>query len=633
MKIIYNDLLNFLDKKPQINELSNSLFQLGHEHELQQEILDMEFTPNRGDCLSLKGLARDLNFFYGFKDVTQTYEGNIDELKIEFINKSPETCPKISFLQIEIEDTPKKYQKYIEDYFEILNVGKNNFFTDISNYLSYETGQPTHCFDAQKITEKLIFEEKFCNSSFETLLGTSVSLTDKNCVFICNNEIVSLAGVMGGKSTKCSKETKKVLIECAYFEPESIIGKSIKYNLNSDAAHKFERGVDISCQEKVLRRFAKIVSDHAQIKDIKIKTFQYINYSPKEIEIDLNKINNIIGTSIERADYFNYLDALFFNLEKTIQVPSFRNDISTQNDLAEEIARLIGYDNVENESLIMPKATKRTLRNNLSDIRNEMIMEGFTEVINYPFSPYKKSSSITVDNPLDSNKGFLRTSLKNSLLNNLLFNERRQKDSIKIFEISDIYSQGDEMHQKVMLGVLVSGRAGHNYQDFNKMLDRTYLDNFLANIFNERLINVEQIPRDSLDSKIKHNIFYFEIELDDSTLKGFRANGIKSKTPSFNQYVPISDYPSSNRDYSFLISDYSKYKDFIEAIDNLAHENLKESFIFDFYKNENNNQIKVGVRLIFQSASHTLSEYEINESVDKILDPILSLGGVSIPGM
>ena len=107
-----------------------------------------------------------------------------------------------------------------------------------------------------------------------------------------------------------------------------------------------------------MRRFAKIVSDHAEIKDIKIKTFQYINYSPKEIEIDLNKINNIIGTSIERADYLNYLDKLFFNVEKIIQVPSFRNDISTQNDLAEEIARLIGYDNIENESLIMPKATK-----------------------------------------------------------------------------------------------------------------------------------------------------------------------------------------------------------------------------------------------------------------------------------
>ena len=121
------------------------------------------------------------------------------------------------------------------------------------------------------------------------------------------------------------------------------------------------------------------------------------------------------------------MDQLFFNVEKIIQVPSFRNDISTQNDLAEEIARLIGYDNIENESLIMPKATKITLRNNLSDIRNVMIMEGFTEVINYPFSPNKKSSSITVDNPLDSNKGFLRTSLKNSLLNNLLFNERRQK--------------------------------------------------------------------------------------------------------------------------------------------------------------------------------------------------------------
>ena len=144
-------------------------------------------------------------------------------------------------------------------------------------------------------------------TNFKTLLGSEIKLTDYNCVFSIDNDVVSLAGVMGGASTACSTQTNKVLVECAYFNPESIIGKSIKYNLNSDAAHKFERGVDIRSQNTTLRRFAKIVEDHAKIKSIKLKSFSSNNSQHSYIPIDVKKINKILGTSIDEQEYINHL--------------------------------------------------------------------------------------------------------------------------------------------------------------------------------------------------------------------------------------------------------------------------------------------------------------------------------------
>jgi len=251
MKINYQDLTNFLSEKPSKEELSQKLFQLGHEHEIHGDIFDMELTPNRGDCLSLIGLARDLAVFFGKSNSIELFNDDIEPLEINFENLSPKDCPKISFLEIEIEDSKVEYKPYLENYFNTIGGNKANLFTDISNYISYELGQPTHCFDREAIKNKLIFENKKCNAIFKTLLGSEVSLKDRNCVFSSNSEIISLAGVMGGASTACSFNTKKVLVECAYFNPESIIGKSIKYNLVSDAAHKFERGVDIASQEMV----------------------------------------------------------------------------------------------------------------------------------------------------------------------------------------------------------------------------------------------------------------------------------------------------------------------------------------------------------------------------------------------
>ena len=634
MKLVYQDLIHYLNEKPSIKELSDKLFQLGHEHEIHGNIFDMELTPNRGDCLSLIGLARDLNVFFGMSDVVKIFEDNIENLDIDFENLAPDDCSKISFLEIEVLETTSNYKPYLENYFSVLGNNKTNFFTDISNYISYELGQPTHCFNRDSINNKLIFENKISKSTFKTLLGNEISLKGKNCVFTMNDEVISLAGIMGGASSACSAETKSVLVECAYFNPESIIGKSINYNLTSDAAHKFERGVDTASQEKVLRRFIKIVQDHAVIKSLKLKSFISKEFEHISIPIDLNKINDILGTQLNETQYLSYLQKLGFEINGSITIPSYRSDIKTQNDLAEEIARIIGYNNIASIPSNFKDISQKSEIDKISLIESFLVKNGFSEVINFPFTAIKEKSSILIDNPLDSNRQYFRTSIKESLVLNLLYNERRQKDTIKLFEISDIYIKNPDVSNKKILGIITSGRLGNDYNNFSKKLDNKYLNQLLNGRFNNEPFTIYEIPRSDLDTKKKDKIFYVEIRLDDiPDLFFLDANNSYKKPINFVQYMPISEFPSSTRDFSFSITNLSKINEVYEILDNISDEIIKDLYVFDFYKNEKTNTVKLGYRFVFQSVHKTLSEEEINKKVNEIITPVMELDGVSIPGI
>ena len=632
MKINYLDLTNFLSENPSKEELSQKLFQLGHEHEIHGDIFDMELTPNRGDCLSLIGLARDLAVFFGKSNCIDLFEDDIEPLEINFENLSPKDCPKISFLEIEIEDSKVEYKSYLENFFNTIGGNKANLFTDISNYISYELGQPTHCFDGDSIKTKLTFENRECKSTFKTLLGSEVTLKNCNCVFAIDDEIISLAGVMGGESTACSSETKKVLVECAYFNPESIIGKSVKYNLVSDAAHKFERGVDIASQEMVLRRFTKIVQDHAKIKSIRFKSFGEAHNEDLNIPIDVNKINKILGTSLDKDEYLKHLKGLGFDILDEIKVPSYRHDIETNNDLAEEIARVIGYNNIKSTPINLQKIAYK-FDGKVAKLESLLVKNGFSEVINFPFTPNKEKVSINIDNPLDSSRNNFRTSLKDSLTENLLFNERRQKDSIKLFEISDIYTKNKEIKQQKKLGLIISGRQGHNYNDFSKKLDQKYLNNFLNGNNDEDIFKITEISRGNLNTKKKDKIFYVEIPLEDIPMNFFSKLSTQQRSIDFIKYKPISEYPSSARDFSFVIEDVHVVHEIIDMLNNISDEIIKDSFLFDYYKDDKRKIIKLGYRLTFQSHLKTLSDLEINKKVNEILSPILEVDGVSIPGI
>ena len=638
MKISYKHLVDNIKEKPNINDLSEKLFQLGHEHEIEKNIFDFEFTPNRGDCLSTRGILRDLNVFYETKIDNQIFKNNIDKFNFKFTNKAEAACPKITFLKIDIETIPNKYNGLLESYFNDLDNKKNNFFTDVSNYISYETGQPTHCYDASKLHQgiKLDFTNK--SKKFKTLLDKEIELESGSLVFYDKKDkIINLAGVVGGDDTSCNKNTKSVIVECAYFNPEAIIGKCVKYSINSEAAHKFERHVDPDCHEYVIRRFIKIIEEHSNIQNIESCSYEY-KYNQfnnnNDIKFDIKKINKILGTDVTEEDCTNYLYSLGFVVNnKLIHVPSYRSDIMHINDIAEEIARSIGYNNINSKKFnVVSNKNKKELNHNEIIIKDLLVTNGFYEVINDPFTLDHDDNCIKVDNPLDSNREYLRTSLKNSLLQNLLYNERRQQDCIKLFEISDIYKI-PSCQSKRFIGIIASGRVDKNYKDFSKKLDKNFLENFLNNhICSENKIECEIISRDGIDSKLKNVITYIEIECDEILeIKNFDSS---NKQLNLNtKYRPISDFPSSNRDLSFSIKDFSNCEPLQSYLLNFKDELLKEVYIFDYFLNEKNSEIKIGFRFIFQSNKSTITENDVNGIMKTIIKNAISFNGVTIPGL
>jgi len=634
MKIAYSHLVQHIEENPNIDQLSVSLFQLGHEHEIDGDIFDMELTPNRGDCLSLNGLLRDLAVFYTVNLNQEIYTEKLDKLLIDFENLSESTCPQISFLKLEIDQVPEIYKDSLDSYFLDLGLNKNNFFTDISNYLSYETGQPTHCYDANTMSGKLLFHEIEKNEEFETLLDKKITLTGKNSVFSLNHDVINLAGIVGGKSTSCSTDTKIVIVECAFFQPEAIIGKSVKYDIQSEASHKFERGVDPECHDKVLRRFINLVGEHTNIKGMSIISYKSKDYPIHQIPVNVQKINQIIGINISENEYLNYLSKLSFDIEEGfIKVPSFRSDVKTQNDLAEEVARVIGYDNIPTLEISIPSNDRKNHKDLENKLRFFLLDHGFYEVINSPFVSLSSEEAIKVDNPLDSNREYLRTNITNSLVDNLLFNERRQKDSIKLFEISDLYSSNSGINKKRKLSIIASGRVGLNFEDFSKKINKKYLTMLFQEILPNEVFDFKILSRDLLDTKIKNEIVTLEVDIDKFSSDILSYKEVSKSPESFAQYSPISDLPSSFKDISYSIKDYSKTEALQDLLLNYQSDIIKNVYIFDYFKNEKQEEIKIGFRYIFQSKIMTLTSAEIDLVYNDIVSQSLKISGISIPGI
>ena len=643
MKVNYSHLKNFFISDPGIEEVSKKLLQLGHENSFYGNILDVEITPNRGDVLSVRGLANDLRVFFDTKQKPfDIFTKDIGDMNFSFKNNFPQGCPKISFLKIQIDRPSSEYMDYIEDFFSSTEQSKINFFTDISNYLMYEIVQPTHCYDLKKLKGELTYDRLTNFESFENLHQKEINLSPGDCVFKLNNSVVNLAGVIGSNTTSCSEGTDSAIIECAYFSPENIIGRSIKYDLKSDAAFRFERGVDSSIQTFALRRFAQIVKDHAKILDIKIYQQSFQNLQQNAIDFNYKNIQKILGHNIPKKNMTSIIQNLGFKIKKDIHlekiiVPFHRSDIHSENDIAEEVARVYGYDNFPRKKIsIKLKKVRSEKKCKELFIREKLIKNGFFEVINFPFIEKVLENQISIDNPLDSERSYMRSNTINSLLSNLIFNENRQKDKIKFFEFSNIYMKSKSGYsEKRVLSLLVSGRKNHNHLEFSKILNKHYLEDILTDLFEKdflRGLEIVEIDRSTLKSKSKSKIFAIEINLDDAILKIKPTDNYLGLKTKFIEYKKISEYPSIKRDLSFSINSIKVLKDLENIIFGFNNSMLKDIFIFDYYSPGENIATKIGYSFLFQSENKTLTDNEVDCIMDDIVKSTLRLKGVEVPG-
>jgi phenylalanyl-tRNA synthetase beta chain len=365
-----------------------------------------------------------------------------------------------------------------------------------------------------------------------------------------------------------------------------------------------------------------------------IVSYKYGENFTYRIPIDVQKINKIIGSALSEVQYLSYLSKLGFHInDEFIIVPSFRNDIKTENDLAEEVARVIGYDNIPRVNINIPKNENQINRDIENKLRCFLLDHGFFEVINSPFVSIASEDSIKVDNPLDSNRNFLRTNITNSLVDNLLFNERRQQDSIKLFEISDIYTSCKNISSKRKIAIIASGRVGLNYQDFSKKINKEYLATVFQELLPNKVFNFEILSRETLDTKIKNEIVSLEVDVDIFCDDILSYKEISKPPLHANKYSPISDLPSSFIDISYSIKAFSKIKDLQELLFNYQNSIIKNVFIFDYYQNEKTEEIKIGFRFIFQSKEKTLTSSQIELIYNDIARESLKIDGVFIPGI
>ena len=329
-----------------------------------------------------------------------------------------------------------------------------------------------------------------------------------------------------------------------------------------------------------------------------------------------------------------------------MMVPSHRSDLEHINDLAEEVARMVGYDNIAAESLALGIKVKSMEQSLEEKCKNLFVSHGFFEVINMPFTADESQSSISVDNSLDKQRAKLRTNLMNSLKNNLAYNQNRQKDSIKFFEISDIYTK---TRQEKRMAALINGRSNKNFKEFNAQLDYAYLKGLLNTIALELLGEELTYSHDSCDEYE----FFEHIDFKGKDIGGIGKlnNSLidsKSKTPVFAFEISLenlnlsekkiektSDFPAIFRDISMSIDNPEVLKELSETLAKSIRKMplIKESFIFDYFENKKLNVMKVGYRFKFQTEDKSLTDKEVDALMKVLTDNALSINGVNIEGL
>ena len=660
MKVLYSRITKAIKAKPKIESLCDDLTLIGIEvDEIKSfegdTIIDFDLTPNRGDCFSIKGLARD---YCAYKDkkfsiVKKTsFKGEAKfNKKIKLLAK--EACPVYSAVSISNLKLKKKFPDYINKALKAAGIQSIHPLVDIVNFVMLESGQPMHVFDQDKIEGDI--EVRFATTKEKIkILGEKNLHLSKDCLVIADEkEPIAFAGISGGQSHSVSKKTKNFLIESAFFDPAIIKGKARRYGFQTDASQRFERGVDFNLHEDALKEVLSIIQEIYQADISNIETIKN-KYFPKKkiISISPEDVNQKLGTDLKENTIKSILKRLEIKLIKknkknlTFEAPSHRFDLSIKEDLIEEVARIVGYDN-------LPQIKNDPITQNyeISDydftnqLKTFMTNKGFNEVINYSFLDRKvlenlgiENKSISLKNPLNNSLSTLRTSLLPSLATNLEFNINRGQNFINIFEMGKSFSNDKHMEDLNLAGLIYDDEKFKNWNT-NQNYDFYYLKGILENLFAE--FRIEKIfwkksqndllhPYASADIFIKNKLIgsvgsinprfikllglnksflYFEIKVESLPRNDLR----KLTAPSI--------YPISQRDFSFEIDNKVSYEQIENCIHISSKDFLIDTKIFDVYdgKNISDGKKSIAFRVSWGSNKKTLSEEEINKEANLII--------------
>ena len=616
---------------------------------------EIGITPNRGDCMSHLGVARELSNYFDIK-----ISENDFKLKSKIENVLKTNSGKISecnsYVSIEIENFNITDSPFYIRY-RLSQVGTRiiNNVVDLTNYVLYDIGQPLHAFDRDKIFGTVSVRKAKDNEKILTLDNQKRSLNKNDLVITDNDNPIALAGVMGGLDTEVTENTKNLLIESAYFDKVSIMNTSRKLNLISDASIRFERGIDFNLQLKAINRFINIFSTNQDINYSSPLVDDKKNIKNKSVSFSSNDIYKILGTKIDNKFITKTLNNL--DIDHTIKnedikfvSPSWRYDLERPIDIIEEIAKHYGFNNFDST---LPIGNNR---NNLGDYWNSksffsqqlrgkdyqeiQSLSFVDEISNQRFNPEKKY--VEVYNPIDSTNMYLRSNLFTSLLNIYQSNLEKNSVSTKYFEINTVFDKGKHEkyenipNQLYTLGVLTPSRVTNvDLRGEDKTFDIYYVKNLISTLIGE--FDVKYLQKPGFHKRLSFLIlkdgkqvgFFGQLsyELMDHLnlehpiyLMELNIENIDSTFKETNNFIPLAQYPFIKFDLSFTVPIDFIASDLISFVVTKLDKNENNIDIFDDYVTEKSRNL--GIRISTRNYDQTYSEEEARGILDMLVKEI-----------
>jgi phenylalanyl-tRNA synthetase beta chain len=677
MRISFDWLKDFVDISASAEEVAEKLTNVGLEIEGMESVgadtlLEVNVTPNRPDCLSVLGIAREVAAAFGLSlklpdsDIGETaHGGGID---VEILN--PELCNRYTGRLIEgitVGETPA----WIRDRLEKCGLrALNNNIVDITNYVLLEFGHPLHAFDADRLRDgKIRIGKAGGNRKITTLDGVKRKLPEEALLIWDGRDPVAVAGIMGGEESSVTGASKNVFLESAYFEPFSIRRTSKQLGLRSESSYRFERGTDIEFLVKALDRAALLMKETGGGTIHEMVDAYPVPYEAGKVRAGCARINSLLGTSIEKDEMMRILAGIGLDPEDAgedfflVHPPAYRRDIRTYVDILEEVARLHGYLNipVKVPRTNLPEGRLDRKGINIGRMREAFRKAGFSEVINYSFmnpadldlislpenDPRRKH--VRVMNPLKQEESLMRTTLVPSLIHNFVYNLSRGIRDIRFFEIAKIFIDAGYQLPNEELRL-----SGIFYRENQPSLWRDEAPSFFTGkgviecLFDEMKIpGVSFVPSpeaflhsgksadillggkrigfsgelgpeiaERLGLKInKPEIIVFEMDLD----------VILSAVPGRLTYCGIPRYPSIDRDVAVVVDDNITSEEVFGYIKEYRSKWIEGAELFDFYKGKNipGDKKSLAFRITYRSDERTLTDNEVEPVHKGLVDYIL----------
>ena len=675
--------LNLSDESDGIIELSSSKYvnNVGKSFfsKSSSNLIDLSITPNRPDCLGVRGIARDLSAA-GFGSLKLKKENKIKSnkkqtLKVKITKEKNHGC--LSFGSCLINNVKNKESpKWLKD--KLISIGQKpiSAIVDITNYVMIDINRPLHAYDADKIEKGIIVRNSKSGEEFTALDNKNYKLTEGMCVISDDKGVLGLGGIIGGIRSGTDLETKNVLLESAYFDPRSIRKTANKLNIDTDAKFRFERGIDQLSIKDGLNKAACLIKEICGGEISKIDIQKIKTYKNKIIKFDPNIFEKITGFKISTKEMIIILEKLGFKLKKEkklfkLSVPSWRPDIVQEIDIVEELVRISGYEKIKIENPIKERS-KNTLNPTqklFHFLQRAVASKGYLEAITWSFTDAKyndhfkgTNNAIKIVNPISSELGVLRNSIYSNLTMYMRKNLDRGIKDLSIFEIGPIFYGSQPGEQNTVVCGLSAGKksrlswvekernvdvfdikrdvvqtlveAGYNSEKFyidDKIPNyyhpgksgRIFLNkekDKVAAYFGEIHPNIIKILDIKTDSLIGFEIFLDDLELSNKPLKNQRT-----------KYL-VSDFQKSERDFAFIIDKKINAQDLVNAISNIDKNLISNIKVFDVYMGDNipENQKSIAISVTIQSLEKTLTDNDLEKINNLIIEAVENKTGAKI---